>query len=576
MRLQILTESATLKETPFDIKAKFVVNSKKYSLTSEFDSEISKEFIKNLNIEKIKDVVSLTRPYISTFFDAVLNRDYDTVLDVIYPISSMLVGRYSNTSSVVEELRDVLSISKIYMESVNKFLSFYSEIENDSSIVLSKIQSIYERFKNNRVKILDGLFTAYEGYLNTLKEGKETGKSKEAKQNVYSEYVRSQNIIEDVLDEVASMSPKKTEDSPLKSISGKNYDKVKEFFETNRSDLKKISAKLLYLAYFDDILRNEQGSLYSSSKYDKFSYKKDKTGILSEIKNTISDKIDGEFQVGINNSGFTVSTQSISSIDFPKLAESISGLGESGSFTITFLEMYQEIKTLPEYSFYYVYDEVFGTKSFIESAAKLLDVESIKNVGNILASKPMPEDFELGKYSFEVEGNSIISNSISIKDTETAIKYIKVFSMLKDLNIDEYEVAVKSLVKKLAKNPENTFPINDVLKSLRKNKGDDFNILTYSIIKNAIKDPEQYNDIAYVISHIAYNYAIEGFESNKLFRQLFKKILINNQTEIIDYMIRKSKGDDIKLDKIKEFLLDYENVLTPESLTRLGVTENVQ
>jgi hypothetical protein len=576
MRLQILTESASLKETPFDINAKFNIKSSKYSLNPEFNSDITKEFVKGLNVDKVKESVVASRPYISTFFSAILDRDYDTVLDVIYPVASMFVGKFSNNSAIVDEFKVALSIGKTYFEAVNKFLDFYKGIESDSSIVLRKVQAIYGRFKNNRAKVLDGLFTVYEEYLNTLKDGQETNKSKVIKQKLYAEYVKNQNLIENVLDEVASMSPKKTEDSPLKSINGKNYDTIRAFFEENRSDMKKISAKLLYLAYFDEILSREQGSLYSTSAYSKFTGKKDKNNILSELKSEISSKFDGEVQIGLSNEGFSLNVSTISSVDFPKLLDAVSAIAESGNVTLTFLEMYGEIKQLPMYSFYYAFDEVFGTKNFLENAAKLLDVESIKNVSSILANQPMPEDFDLGKYSFDVQGNSVVSNSISIKDSEKILKYVRIFTILKDLNLNDYETEVKSIVKRLAKNPDATFSVDDVLKSLRKSKGATFSVLTYNILKNALKSEESKGDVAYVIQYVAYESAIEGVELNKLFQQLFKKILITNQTEVINNMIRKTKGDDIKLDKIKELLLDYRNVLTSESLTRLGVTENAE
>lgn len=576
MRLKVLTESATLGESPFDIKVQFNINSGKYSLNPEFNSEISKEFIRGLNVDKVKDAVSLTRPYISAFFSAVLGRDYGTVLDTIYPVAAMFVGKFSNSSPIMDEFKTALSISDTYFDTVNKFLEFYRGIESDSSIVLRKVQAIYDRFKDNRAKVLDGLFNVYEEYLSTLKGGEETGKSKSVKQKLYSEYVKNQNLIEDVLDEVASLSPNKTEDSPLKSIEGKNYDAIRNFFEENRGDMRKISAKLLYLAYFDEILSNEQGKLYSTSSYPKFTGKKDKNSLTSEVKEAIAAEFGGDFLVGVNNTGFSVTISNISSVDFQKVAESIITLGQSGSMKLTFLEMYREIKDLPQYSFYYAYDEVFGTKNLIENAAKLLDIESVKNVASILANQPMPEDFELGKYSFEVEGNSVVSSQISTRDIEKAMKYIKLFAILKDFNLSDYEDEIKSIVKRLANNPDASFPIDDVLRSVRKSKGGTFSVMAYNSIKGSIRNPETYNDIAEVLSYVAYHSAIDGSETNKLFQQLFRKILISSQTEIIDSMIRKTKGDEIKLDKVKEFLLDYRRVLSSESLTRLGVTDNVE
>jgi hypothetical protein len=57
---------------------------------------------------------------------------------------------------------------------------------------------------------------------------------------------------------------------------------------------------------------------------------------------------------------------------------------------------------------------------------------------------------------------------------------------------------------------------------------------------------------------------------------LFKRILANNQDDIISGMIRKTKGDPDKLAKVKDFLLDYKGLLSTESLATLGVTENVE
>lgn len=576
MRLNILTESATLKETPFDINAKFNIKSTKYSLNSEFDPEITKNFVRGLSVDKVKDAVSVSRPYISTFFSAILDRDYDAILDVIYPVASMFVGRFANNSGIVDEFKTALTISKSYFEAVDKFLGFYKSVERDSSIVLRKVQAIYDRFKDNRAKILDGLFTVYEEYLSTLKDGEETGKSKASKQKLYSEYVRNQNLIENVLDEVASMSPKKTEDSPLAAITGKNYDNVRVFFEENRADLKKISAKLLYLAYFDEILKSEQGSLYSTNKYSKFTAKKDKNAIISEIKSAISEKFEGECQIGLTNDGFTVSANTVSSVDFGALLSSVDSLSNNGLVDLVFAEMYGEIKQLPQFSFYYAYDEVFGTNTFLDKASKLLDVDSVKNVALILANQPMPEDFDLGKYSFETQGNSIAANKLAVKDSEKILKYIRVFSILKNLNLSEYENEAKSIVKRLSKNPEATYDLDKVLKSLRKSKGSSFSILAYNMLKKGLRDKEKVDDVTYVIQYVAYEAAIEGDELNKLFQQLFKKVLIADSANIVDSMIRRTKGDDIKLDKIKELLLSYRDYLSAESLTKLGVSENVE
>jgi len=576
MRLKILTESTTLNESPFDIKAQFIIHSKDNSLNSDFNPDISREYIKGLNVDKVADAVSASRPYITTFFKAVLDRKYEDVLDVLYPVAAMLVGPFSNKSPIIEEFKPALSIGSTYFEAVDRFLEFYRQVEGDSSIVLRKVKAIYDRFKDNRAKILDGLFTVYEEYLKTLDNGKENAKSRKLKQKLYSVYVMNQNLIENVLDEVASLSPKKTEDSPLKQIVGKNYDSVRSFFEENRGDVKKIATKLLYLAYLDEILKNEQGSQYSVSKYSKFSGKKDKNSITSNLKMELGNDIDSEFQLSLNSDGFTVLIPTISSIDFEKAANSITTHGESGTVKLYFLNMNQEIRNIPQYAFYYAYDKVFGTKNLTLHASKLLDIESVKNASSILVNQPMPEDFDLGEYSFTVEGNSIVSTNISISDLAKAFKYIKVFSILKDFSITEYEEEVFSLVKRLHKNPETSFPVEDLLKVVRKNKGSAINLMTFELLKKALKNPEYSDDVAYVLAYVAYDVAINGVELNKLFAQLFKRILANNQDDIISGMIRKTKGDPDKLAKVKDFLLDYKGLLSTESLATLGVTENVE
>lgn len=576
MRIKILTESTTLNESPFDIKAQFIIHSKDNSLNSDFNPDISREYIKGLNVDKVADAVSASRPYITTFFKAVLDRKYEDVLDVLYPVAAMLVGPFSNKSPIIEEFKPALSIGSTYFEAVDRFLEFYRQVEGDSSIVLRKVKAIYDRFKDNRAKILDGLFTVYEEYLKTLDNGKENAKSRKLKQKLYSVYVMNQNLIENVLDEVASLSPKKTEDSPLKQIVGKNYDSVRSFFEENRGDMKKIATKLLYLAYLDEILKNEQGSQYSVSKYSKFSGKKDKNSITSNLKMELGNDIDSEFQLSLNSDGFTVLIPTISSIDFEKAANSITAHGESGTVKLYFLNMNQEIRNIPQYAFYYAYDKVFGTKNLTLHASKLLDIESVKNASSILVNQPMPEDFDLGEYSFTVEGNSIVSTNISISDLAKAFKYIKVFSILKDFSLNEYEEEVFSLVKRLHKNPETSFPVEDLLKVVRKNKGSAINLMTFELLKKALKNPEYSDDVAYVLAYVAYDVAINGVELNKLFAQLFKRILANNQDDIISGMIRKTKGDPDKLAKVKDFLLDYKGLLSTESLATLGVTENVE
>lgn len=576
MRLKILTESTTLNESPFDIKAQFIIHSKENSLNSDFNPAITREYIKGLNVDKVADAVSASRPYITTFFKAVLDRKYEDVLDVLYPVAAMLVGPFSNKSPVIEEFKPALSIGSTYFEAVDKFLEFYRQVEGDSSIVLRKVKAIYDRFKDNRAKILDGLFTVYEEYLNTLDNGKENAKSRKVKQKLYSVYVMNQNLIENVLDEVASLSPKKTEDSPLKQIVGKNYDAVRSFFEENRGDMKKIATKLLYLAYLDELLKVEQGSQYSVSKYSKFSGKKDKNAITSNLKMELGNEIDAEFQLTITADGFTVLIPTISSIDFEKAANSIKSHGESGTVKLYFLNMNQEIRNIPQYAFYYAYDKVFGTKNLTLHASKLLDIESVKNASSILVNQPMPEDFDLGEYAFSVEGNSIVSTNISLSDLNKALQYIKVFSILKDFSLNEYEEEVFSLVKRLAKNPETSFPVEDLLKVVRKKKGSAINLMTYELLKKALKNPEHSQDVAYVLAYVAYDVAMNGVELNKLFSQLFKKILVNNQDDIIAGMIRKTKGDPEKLAKVKDFLLDYRGLLSTESLATLGVTENVE
>lgn len=576
MRLQILTESATLAESPFDIKAQFNVISSDKSLKPDFNPEITKEYIKGLNVDKVADAVSLSRPYIVTFFKGVLDRKYEDVLDVLYPIAAMLVGPFSNKSAIIDEFTPALSLGKTYFEAVSKFLEFYRLIESDSSIVLRKVKAIYDRFKDNRAKVLDGLFKVYEEYLETLDNGKENAKSRKLKQKLYSTYVMNQTLIENVLDEVASLSPKKTEDSPLKKIVGQNYDVVRNFFEENRGDMKKIASKLLYLAYFDELLRGDQGSKYSVSSYSKFTGKKDKNQLTSDLKMELGNEIDAEFQLNLTNDGFTVLIPTISSIDFEKAANAIKSHGKSGTVKLTFLEMHGEIKNLPQYGFYYAYDSVFGTKNLILHAAKLLDIESVKNAASILVNQPMPDDFNLGEYSFQVEGNSIVSNVISLNDLDLAKKYIKVFAILKDFSLNEYEEEVLSLVKRLAKNPETTFPIEDILKTVRKHKGSAINLLTYEALKKAMRNPELFDDVAYVLSYVAYDVALNGIELNKLFSQLFKKVLSKDQEDIITGMIRKTKGDPEKIEKVKSFLLGYRNLLNAESLNRLGVTENAE
>lgn len=576
MRIKILTESTTLNESPFDIKAQFVIHSKENSLNSDFNPDISREYIKSLNVDKVADAVSASRPYITTFFKAVLDRKYEDVLDVLYPVAAMLVGPFSNKSPVIEEFKPALSIGSTYFDAVDKFLEFYRQVEGDSSIVLRKVKAIYDRFKDNRAKILDGLFTVYEEYLDTLDDGKENAKSRKVKQKLYSVYVMNQNLIEDVLDEVASLSPKKTEDSPLKQIVGKNYDSVRNFFEENRSDMKKIATKLLYLAYLDELLKNEQGSQYSVSKYSKFSEKKDKNSITSNLKMELGNDIDAEFQLSLNSDGFTVLIPTISSIDFEKAANSIKSHGESGTVKLYFLNMNQEIRNIPQYAFYYAYDKVFGSKNLTLHASKLLDIESVKNASSILVNQPMPEDFDLGEYSFSVEGNSIVSTSISLLDLNKAFQYIKVFAILKDFSVSEYEEEVFSLVKRLAKNPETSFPVEDLLKTVRKKKGAAINLMTYELLKKALKDPTHSEDAAYVLAYVAYDVAMNGVELNKLFSQLFKKILVNNQNDIVSGMIRKTKGDPEKIAKVKDFLLEYKGLLSSESLATLGVADNVE
>lgn len=576
MRLSVLTEAMTLSESSFDMKAIFTVKSSKHSLKSEFNPDISREFIKNLNVDKVVEAVSATRPYVSTFFTAVLNRDYDSVIDVLYPIASMLNGPYSNNSGVVDEFKPILSLGDTYFDAVNKFLAFYVDIEGGSSIVLKKVKAIYDRFKDNRASILDSVFKLYESYLETLKDGKETAKSRKAKDKIYSEYVKKQSIIESVIDEVASISNKVTEDSPLKNINGGNYDVVNKFFEENRSEMKKISAKLLFLVYLDGILKDEQGSLYSAKNHSKFAPKKDKNSIISELKSQISDATSSDFQVSLTNEGFNLTVSTISSVDFQKLADFVASLAESGSVSMSFLEMNKEIQNLPEYSFYYAYDEVFGTKNLILYAAKLLDIESVKNAVSILVNQPMPEDFDLGAYSFSTEGNSIKSNQIALSDLERAYKYVKVFAILKNFSVEEYETEVTSIVKRLFKNPEATFPLEDVLKSLRKKKSEAFNLLTYSVLKSGLRNPETHDDVSDIIAYVAYDAAVNGREMNKLFIQMFKKVLVKAQDDVVAGMIRKTKGNPELISKVKDFLSDYSSVLSADNLATIGVVENAE
>lgn len=579
MRLNILTESNNLRESPFDLNISFEIISSEHSLTPSLDPTISREFIKGLNIDKVCDVVSAYRPYVVDFFKGVLNRDYESILDVLYPIAAVLSGPFANNSSIIDEFKSVLSIGKTYYEVVNNFLSFYDTLDSDSSIVLEKIKAIYDRFKDNRAKLLDGLFTKYEEYLKTLENGKETTKSKTAKQQLYAEYVRNQTTIEDVLDEVSSISINKHEDSPLKSIKWKNYDIVSKYFEENRADIKKIAGKLLYLSYFDNLLKDSQGKFYKVSKYSKFTAKKDKNTIVSEIKSKLESSIKGDIEINLTYDGFKIIAKGISSTDIESTIEAVKQISSDGYFTLNFLDMYEEIKSLPIYSFYYAYDEVFGTKTLYASAARLLDVDSARNAATILASQPMPSNFDSSEYSIKIGGkyaisvghNQIVSNKILLEDSDYGEKATKIMEILKDLDLSEFEETIKSLVKRLAKNPDATYTIDDVLRDMRRNKGSNFSVLSYSILKKALKDPALYDDIEDVLSYIAYHAAINGTEFNKLFKTLFKHVLLNNQDDVIDNMIKKSKGDEKILDDIKNFLLDYRKVLSPESLTRLGV-----
>jgi len=573
MRLEILTESAELSKSPVDLKVICEVRSNQYQLTPEFDHEITKNFISKLNIDKVRSAVVVESPYIVKFFNAILAKDYDSILDVTYPIASVLHGRYSNRSAVVEEFKNVLSIGKSYFESVDSFLEFYKNIESDSSLVLKKVKAIYDRFKNNKSKIFDNVFSIYEAYLTTLNEGKETGRSKKVKQELYSAYVKQSNQIEDVVDEITSIKNDPNEKSPYETISGSNLALIQKYFEENRGQMKKISSKLLFLAYLDGMLTSEHGVNYSTSKYPRFTKKKDRTSIESAVREIIAKKYSNTVTINPSQKGCVIIFNLISSDDFEKVTTVLPEIGDNVTLDITMLEMHKDIKEVPLYGFYYAFDSAFGTHNILEKAASLLDIESPRSVSNILINAPIPEDFDLGQFSFRVEGNNIQIDKIRASDFDKALKYINFFSSLKNFPIEEFTEYATKITKKLLKSPETNFSIDDVLRSLRSSKGETFSVLTYQILKKYLKDENYYSDIVYVLIYIAYHSAIENRDMNKLFSAIFKRVLSGSQDQVVDELIRKTKGNEENLEKIKDFLLDYKTILTPESLTRLGVND---
>lgn len=573
MRLEILTESTELSKSPVDLKVICEVLSNQYQLSPEFDGEVTKAFISKLNVDKVRAAVVVESPYIVKFFNAILAKDYESILDVIYPVASALHGRYSNKSSVIEEFKNVLAIGKSYFESVDSFLQFYKTIESDSSLVLKKVKAIYDRFKNNKSKIFDNVFSLYEEYLTTLKDGEETGRSKKAKQAIYSAYVKQSNQIEDVVNEITSIKNNPNEKSPYETISGSNLAMVQKYFEENRGQMKKISSKLLFLAYLDGMIASEQGANYSTSKYPRFTKKKDKAAIESAVREIIAKKYTNTVTINPSQRGCVIIFNLIDSDDFEKVMTVLPEIGDDVTLDITMLEMHKEIKEVPLYGFYYAFDNAFGTNNTLEKAASLLDIESPRSVSNILVNSPMPDDFDLGQFSFTVEGNNIQVGKIRSSDYSKVSKYISFFAALKNFKIDEFTEYATKITKKLIKSPETNFSIDEVLRSLRNSKGSTFSVLLYQVLKKYMRDETYYSDIAYVLIYIAYYSAIENRDLNKLFSTLFKKVLTNSQDQVVDELIRKTKGNEENLEKIKDFLMDFRAVLTPESLTRLGVND---
>lgn len=567
-RLSILSEATKLTKSTINLSVDANVISREHSSTSEFNADISREYISGLNVEKVKEVVGTKYPFIVTFFDSILNREYKEALSVVYPTASLLVGKFSAKSEIVSELTPVLSLSSKYFESIDRFLAFYRSIEGEGSIVLKKVQAIYDRFKDSGSSIFKAIFSAYEEYLSTLNDWKETAKSKEVKQKIYSIFVKQQSTIESVLDEMASISPNKLDKSPYESISNLNIDSLTKYFEENRSEVKKIATKLLYIAFLDITLDSEIGSYYNARSYSAFSPAKDLDKIEAAIRKAISKKYPGEISLKITNKGFSLSIKSINSNELERLTKVLNEFGNV-TYNLTILEAFGNIKTLPEYAFYYVYDEVFGTHKFVEEVTRMMDLDSPRTVASILTNQPMPEVFELGKFNFEASGNSIKVDPISSENVDKLSKYLTFFGLLSEFEYDSYAKEVTKLVNKTHRAPDSVLSTEHLLRSLRVSRGTTLNNVTLALLKNAIRNPETSSDAKYVMIYIAYHAALSGRDLPSAFYRIFKKIVADNQEYVMDSMIRKTKGDENKINKVSEFIMEFSDVLNKETLNRL-------
>lgn len=561
MRIDILTESSenleSLDQSPFDISVVFRVKLPEYLQLDKVDSRVSRDYIKTLSMDKVAKVVYLSKPYIAVFFRAVMDRKYEDVLDVLYPVVSTLVSRYSPRSPVIDEFKDVLSIGEVYGENVESLLSFYKTLDSESVVTVSKVKAIYDRFKNNSGRLLGPVFNAYEQYMETLKDGQETHKSRKSRQSLYSIYTKDQEQLESLINEMASLRSKDITESPLKSISSRNYDLVSEFFETNRSGMKKLASKLLYLAYLEEQLINEQGSLYSSNKHSKFINKTDSREVLDRIKRELLSKLDYQAQVTVKGDIIGISFKSISSIDFKELCSIIESNASSGSVSIKLINMAQEFSSIPHYLFYYALDKAFGSKALSIKASQLLDIESPTNAATILLNSPMPDNFDYKEHCFTIEGSSIKFKSFSISELKNLLKYVEVFGIIKDCDLNAYSTELSKIVDNLIKNPESVLSSLDLIKHMRKRRDSELSSVTFNVLRKSLNDKDVAYDISYVVSYVMYYNIINEIEYNKLFRSLFAKVLKKYGNEVVQYLIGKCKSDESNLAKVKDHLIRY-------------------
>lgn len=565
MHLDILVESESLDSSPDSLKfdANLAITTTQ-NIKSKYSKDVARDYIKNLQIEDIKEMASDSSPIVVDFYECVEDNKMEDLLPIQRRLYHYLRSDAVDVASKKYRYFDeILTLGERYDTALKAFKEFLGSISAEDEIVLKKIGAIYEKFGNSSSKIFKDLFSLYSQYLKSP--------SHDIKKQILKVYWSNKSNIDDVVDEMYSISGqifKKTNTPITKDEQKERNQTLLNYMEQNKSDLKWFADKLLHIEYLKELFeKSGQNNTIDFNQIKEFGESKKQATTDSVVKQLLTTHFPHTSEMTKTANKIKIH---VNSSTYEKLAAFINDLYENGRFTIDcelivknpagkfgtpYKILYSMYNTNGVNHLFRVINDFYNAHG---SSKKVLDEmshspEDVKNIYKRIGMKFEDDSLKMSAFLHDPKSfNDQFKSKVDV--LEHAYKG------------DEgaYTKFISESLEKISKRENPHLSLKD---SLRDVDEDDLNQHSYKMLINELRNPDS-KYTAYIINRVSktvFKLIMVGKMLEKNMKNLFIECVGKDQSEVIGTLKFKQAANINQASNLIEFLDTISERFTPDN-----------